>query len=211
MNKLTNPILIASFILISTMAHHGYAKNLGAMGETYPIAETDFLEFIQSKALAYQKSGQWQQTLNSTRDQAEKYRDRPTMVDGLSKTLVSKVWDFDPSIILGHNISTSEGKLIALAGTRINPLVYVPLSKTLIFINADDKEQVTWAVKLDEKLAGKDKVILVGGSVLAQEDAFKKAVYFDQGGRLVKRFSIEHIPATVAQNGLKLRIHEVKL
>ncbi len=211
MSKLKSHILIVPFILLSSMSHYSYAKNFGTFGETYPITETDFLEFIQSKALAYQKSGQWQETLNSTRDQAEKYRDRPTMVDGLSKAVVSKVWDFDPSITLDHNISTPDGKLIAIAGTRINPLVYVPLSKTLIFIDADDKSQVLWAVKLDEELVGKDKVILVNGSVLAQEGAFKKAVYFDQGGRLVKRFSIEHTPATVAQNGLKLRIHEVKL
>lgn len=105
---------------------------------------------------------------------------------------------------------TAEGKLIAQRGTHVNPLVLAPLNKTLIFYDADDKEEIEWVSKLDKKLNGKDKLILVKGSILQEEKRFSKSIYFDQAGRLTNRFNISHVPATVTQEGNKLRINEVK-
>jgi conjugal transfer pilus assembly protein TraW len=130
-------------------------------------------------------------------------------VDGITRTVKTRSWKVDPSIVLDHDVATPDGKLIAAAGTRVNPLAYISLSKTLIFYNGDDETQVTWAVAQDKKLKGRDKLVLINGSVLAQERQFKKPIYFDQGGKLISRFGIKHVPALVSQAGLALHVSEV--
>lgn len=187
------------------------AKDLGVMGETYPIIEIDFLEFIQSRVSTMQKTGQWQNIQHQIQQDAIQYRDRPKKIEGINRALKSKRWLFDPSIRLDHDVITPDGKRIAAAGTRVNPLEVISLSKALIFYNGDDPDQVAWVVMQDKALKGKNKLILVNGSVLNQEKHFKKSIYFDQEGRLTSRFGITHVPAIIAQEGSMLRIREVAL
>jgi conjugal transfer pilus assembly protein TraW len=187
-----------------------YAKNIGTIGQAYPILEEDFIEFIQTRASDLEKSGSFTALQNSMKTKAKQYRDRPTRVEGIGKTQKEKSWLFDPSIVLDHDVNTPDGRTIAFRGTHINPLAYVPLSKILIFYDADDKNQHDWAVNLNKKLKGKDKIILVNGSMLDEEKSFPNPIYFDQSGRLSKHFGIHHVPAVVDQDGMLLRIREVK-
>lgn len=188
-----------------------FARDLGIMGETYPIAEVDFLEFIQSRIQSMQMSGEWKTIQNHIQQDAIRYRDRPKPVNDITRANETRTRLFNPTIVLDHDISSPEGKIIALAGTKINPLDYISLSKTLIFYDADDPEQVKWAISQDRKFKGKDKLVLVNGSILSQEKLFKKTIYFDQEGKLTARFTITHIPAFIIQEGAQLRITEVKL
>lgn len=201
-------IVMISTVCISTCV---YAKDLGAIGQVYPINEVDFLDFIQSRALAMQQNGLVTKLQNDMQKSAALYRDRPTAVVGLTPAIESKSWLFDPSIVLDHDVISQDGKIIATQGTRVNPLVHVSLSKTLIFYDADDKKEIEWVTQLDKKLKGKDKFILVKGSILNEEKRLSKQVYFDQSGRLIARFNIKHVPALVSQEGAYLRISEVKL
>ncbi len=84
------------------------------------------------------------------------------------------------------------------------------MSKVLIFYDADDKDEVKWVVDVDKKLGGHDKLILVNGSLLTEEKRFLKPIYFDQGGKLVNHFGIQHVPAAISQEDRSLRITEVK-
>ena len=188
-----------------------FAKDLGVMGEIYPINEPDFLEFIQSRVQAMEKSTQWNQLKNTMQERAERYRDRPTVVTGIQRATQTRSWFFDPSIVLDHDVRTPDGTLIAISGTRVNPLVRISLSKTLIFYDADDVAEVKWATALDKKLKGHDKLILVNGSMLGQEKRFSKPIYFDQAGRLTTHFGIHYVPAIIEQSGLSLKITEVRL
>lgn len=186
-----------------------FATNVGTIGQVYPIQEMDFLDFIQSRALSMQQNGMLNKLQQDMKAHAESYRDRPTPVAEMSHTAEQKSWAYDPSIVLDHDVVTPEGKLIGLQGTRINPLVYASLSKTLIFYDADDKKQMEWVLNMDKKLKGKDKIILVKGSILAEESRLKKEIYFDQGGHLTTKFGITHVPSIVYQVGLGLRVSEV--
>jgi conjugal transfer pilus assembly protein TraW len=200
-------IMITPFFIVEKVEAH----EVGVMGETYPIIEMDFLSFIQSRIRLMQQNGQWQSLQRHMQSEAESYRDRPTKVPGLTRTIEAKSWQFDPSIIIDHDVIAPNGNLIALAGTRVNPLEHTNLSKTLIFYDADDQEQRQWAINYDKKIAGKDKLILVNGSLLGEEKQFLKSIYFDQSGILTTRFGIHHVPAIIKQEGLLLHITEVKI
>ncbi len=200
-------ILILCVFITKTI----YAYDLGVIGETYPILEMDFLDFIQSCIEEIQKNGQWQALQRHATQAAISYRDRPPQVADITRASVTKIWKYDPSITLDHDVISPDGKLIAVKGTRINPLNFIALTKPLIFYNGDDEDQVKWVLEQDRKLNGKDKLILVNGSVLNQEKKFKKPIYFDQSGKLTSRFGITHVPAKVEQDGLVLQISEIEL
>ena len=208
MNKFSCMVKLIVILLLSTTLE---AKDLGVMGEIYSINETDLIMFIQSRVANMQKSGQWHAIENDMQRRAAKYRDRPSMVVGLTKATETKSWLFDPSITLDHAITSPDGSRIVPAGTRVNPLTRVTLSTVLVFFDGDDQSQVNWVINQTRENKGKTKLILVKGSVLEQEKVFHQPIFFDQAGRLIKRFKINHIPAMVSQQGLQLRITEARV
>lgn len=187
--------LILQSIGISAKIYHTDAP-------TYPIAEPDLLQVIQATLKEKTDNGElarWQEQQFET---AKNTIDRPEPVNGLTPAITTRSWLFNPSITL-PNQST--------AGKQFNPLDKVTWTDTLIFYDGDNPEQVAWAVQLDQELKGKDKLILINGSVNEQMQKFQKRIYFDQGGRLIQKFNIQHTPATVNQEGKFLRITEIKL
>ena len=197
-----------TMILLATVSHC-FAKDLGVLGEIYPIVEVDLLEWIQSRITDMQHNGEWDSVQKKMQQDALHYRDRPKSIGGVTRAIENKSWLYDPSIVLDHDIVTAEGALIAKAGTSVNPLKTISLSKALVFYNADDPEQAQWAEQEDKKRVGRIKLILINGSLLKEEKRLQKQIYFDQEGRLVSRFGIKHVPAIVEQEGTKCRITEV--
>lgn len=202
-------ILLTLILFILSLPLSVSANDLGLFGKAFPILEPDFLKVLQTRVSKLSRTGYFYQLQNAMKIQASRIANRPPPVIGISTTEVPKTWDYDPSITMSQDIKAPDGRLIVKAGTRYNPLSQIQLDETLIFYNADDKEQVRWAEKLDKQLKGQDKLILVNGSILSQEKLFNKPVYFDQFGRLTTRFNIKHVPATVKQDGLRLKVSEV--
>jgi len=208
MNKRFRLSLCILMMLLTTIS---FAKDLGVMGDVYTIRETDLLTLIQSRVVSLQQSGQWQAIETDMQQRAMHYRDRPSPVSGLNKATETKSWLFDPSITLGRDVIAPDGSRIVRAGTRVNPLTKISLSKALIFFDGDDEAQVKWVIAQIKVQQRPAKLILVKGSLLQQEKTFNQPIYFDQAGRLTKHFTIQHVPAIVSQQGLQLRIMEVRV
>ena len=199
------------FVAVWITARSAFPCDLGTVGQVYPIEESDFLVFIKQHIEEIQKNGEWEKIQTQLKERVSKHADRPTSLL-LPRTLEAKTWNINPSITVPYDIKDAEGKVITPAGTTVNPLSIISLTKELIFYDADDKNQVMWVADYHKKLkqAGiKDKLILVGGSVVDQSNLFSCAIYFDQEGKLVKKFGIQHVPAVVKQSGLSLKIMEV--
>ncbi len=200
-------LLFLTLFLLTCSAH---AKNCGVIGTTYPIAEADLRQIIQERLLTLQQNGELSKLQNKFNQDVDKKMDRPQAVVGLKRTNEPHTRLFDPSMQFPYDIKNSDGQIVVPKGTMINPLDTVLLNETLIFYNADDPEQVTWAKQLDQQLKGKDKLILVKGSIIEQIKLFKKPLYFDQEGRLTKRFNLKQVPALISQQGNRLKIEEVQ-
>lgn len=203
--------IYVSLCILMMLTSTTQAKDLGVMGDVYTIREMDLLSLIQSRVVALQQSGQWQAIETDMQQRAMRYRDRPSPVPGLTKAIETKSWLFDPSITLGRDVTAPDGTRIVRAGTRVNPLTKISLSKALIFFDGDDVDQVKWVLKQIKAQQTPAKLILVKGSLLQQEKTFHQPIYFDQSGRLTKHFTIQHVPAIVSQQGLQLRIVEVRV
>lgn len=204
-------VQVYRFLLMLLLTTALHAKDLGTMGDVYPIREVDLLSFIQSRVAELKKNGQWHAIENDMQQRAMRYRDRPSSVTGFTKATETKSWLFDPSITLARAVVSPDGKRLVPAGTHVNPLTRVSLSKSLIFFDGDDETQVKWVVTQTKAQQGRTKLILVNGSLLQQEQTFHQPLFFDQAGRLMKRFSIQRVPAMVSQQGLQLRITEVRV
>ena len=187
------------------------AKHYDTGAPTYPIAEQDARQTIQTilqEKAANGELARWQLQQIAA---AQAAADRPTPVPNVTRALENKSWLFNPAIIASDTIRDTKGNILATVGAPWNPLDVVTWTTTLIFYDGDDAEQVKWVQQIDQQCQGKDKLILVNGSVNTQSEQFKKRVFFDQGGRLTQKFNIQHVPATVRQEGKLLRITEIKI
>lgn len=199
--------LLGGLILCSS----AWAANLGNLGQVYPIFEEDFLNVIQKKLIQLQQKGQMASLQENLLQQAKATVARPKPVIGMSPALQSRTFYYDPTITLAEDIVDNSGHILYLHGTKINPLQILTLHKKLLFIDGDDKKQINWAKEMDKKFLHQDKLILIKGDVQKTTSLWKRKLYFDQAGRLCQRLGIHHVPARVAQEGLKLRIDEIAL
>jgi conjugal transfer pilus assembly protein TraW len=207
--KILLVLMLGSFLGVCCLSI--FAKDLGVVGSTYPIAETDFVTMAQQKIreqLGSDGLSGWQiQQQEAIRVAA----DHPVPVEGLRPTIQSHRRFWDPSIVIPYDVRSANGAIVVKAGTRFNPLEKNSLKNALIFFNGDDPEQVSWAQKQNQALKGRVLLILVNGSLSQVQSHFpQKHVYFDQGGRLTQKLQITQIPAIVTQVGSQLEISEVK-
>ena len=187
------------------------AAVIGSFGDVYPIIEPDFLAFIQSRLTHLEATGElaaWREEMSEV---VKQKADRPTPVSGLGRAHENRYWHIDPSLTLTRDLKDAKGHVFATQGTVFNPLGQVSLSRALLFIDGDDKEQVEWAQREEAFHQGQTQLILVNGSIHQMTAHFHKAISFDQAGRLTERFHIKALPAIVTQDGLQLKGEEVAL
>lgn len=184
------------------------ARDLGTFGETFPILEENLLVFIQGKLSILQSSGELEKHQKLIREKVVKKIERPEAVEGLTRTKEFREFYYDPSITVPYDLKDHNGIVFHKAGTTINPLDSHHLKQPLLFIDADDSEQVNWVRNVKDSLS---KIILVKGAPFELMKILESPVYFDQGGTIVKKLGIKQVPARVQQDDKKLLITEVLL
>lgn len=197
-------------LLSIVICNGALAADLGVIGDTYPIREENLADVLKQRASELVSGEKWDSLQKQWRDRAQEYRDRPLPARTFQTIKSTKSFLLDPSIELDHDIESNEGRVIAKKGARVNPLKFVTLTETLIFLDGDDVRQVKWA-KGQERQFQKIKIILLSGSIAATEKQFKHPLYFDQGGAIAAKLQVEFVPAIVRQEGLTLRIIEEAL
>jgi conjugal transfer pilus assembly protein TraW len=182
-----------------------FAVNLGVRGTIYSIKEPDMLTGIHARLDAMQESGELKRQKKAVIARSIAHILRPTPVSTVSDLKsgdTPRTHFFDPSIVLNKNIINSQGDLIAKEGTVINPLDHMHFHETLVFINSDNKDQMSWVKGLIAKFRSQSKrfkIILVNGNINTSTQYLKNRVYFDQTGSLCHKFSIIHTPTMVFQ------------
>lgn len=185
------------------------AEDLGTVGPVYPIAEPNLLQVIETNLTKTQADGRLKRLQEEATRRIRAHIDTPTPVPGLTRTRTPRHFHWDPSIAITEPVLDAEGRTVIAAGTHLNPLQTVSLSKRLIFLDGRDTAQVR-AVEAHWKRGEKLLPILIAGSPTQLARRWRRLVFFDQGAHLTGRFGITQIPAVVRQDGLRLRIDEVK-
>lgn len=185
------------------------AKDYGTVGSTWAIAEPDLLQVIRARLMAAQQSGALAAMNAKFVEAARTSISRPRAVAGITRALQDRHWAYDPSVTIAEDIHDAKGNLIAAKGQRFNPLHVMGLAHAYAFIDGDNTDELTWALR--QGAADKLWVVLVKGSPIERMKEMKRRFYFDQQGVLTSKFGIEHTPALLTQKGEALDIHEVAL
>ena len=188
-----------------------YAKNLGTQGAMYEIGEQDALLLIEQRVKQMEQIGEIERQQQKLKSQMIASIEKPTPVLGLKRTEKPRTFEHDLTVTVPADMIGPKGEVIYKAGARINPLAHVFTSKTVVFLDGEDEQQLAWALEAYKVKNGLAKLVLVNGSPLALMRQYEIPFYFDQGGRLSQYFKLEQIPARVYQEKEKLIIEELKL
>jgi len=205
--KIISAVLLAALLPVSSGAG---ADDLGVVGPTYEIVERDALELITSKLKHMEQSGELAKYQEDYKNKVVNGIEHPRPLTGFKSTDTASTHYYDPTIVTEKDIVDATGKLIYPRGTRVNPLDYVGWNTYLLFVDGRDEKQLEFTKKIVVTSDRPVKVVLVAGEPMALMRKWKSSVYFDQGGKLIKRFSIAQVPAIVRQEGKRLRIDELR-
>ena len=203
--------------MIFSISLSANAKDFRTQGHSYQITEQEFLQMIAERLNKIDIKKEQEKMQGVVRDRVK----NPRAVEAVKPAAATRSFYFDPTYTLDQDVVLPCGKILHKAGTKVNPLEHMDLNRRLLFIDARKIEQVKWLREEldkplpDQKEPVEDRVILVGGSPSTLKellkDEHKHKVYFDQGGELTTRFGITGSPAVVVQEGLRLKIDEIKL
>jgi conjugal transfer pilus assembly protein TraW len=203
----TKLLLIVPLFLVSPWVN---AKDLGVHGQVYAIAEDNLLDILMARAQAEVDTGKWNERVEQWKNQAKKQAARPSGIK-LPRALKTDSHLYDPSVILPQDVKDSSGQIIRPKGTQANPLNYISMTRTLVFIDGDDHQQVDWMMALTDEQPDRYKVILTQGNVLDLAKSLDRRLFFDQQQIYSNKLAIKTLPAVVYQQGLYLRIDEVMI
>lgn len=199
-----------AFILASlTLPQAALAAHLGTLGPTYPVGEDSALDMIMQKLRDKEKSGELKKIEEAAKRRALHSITTIPPLAGLTTVTTRSQRLIDPSVTYKKAVTTDTGQIVIPAGTTINPLDIMPLSKRLVFFDGRDAEQCEAVRRLVKQYARGIKPILVGGSWLDLSKAWKTQVYVDQRGTLVERFGIHAVPTIIRQQGKALLLEEI--
>ncbi len=209
MKRWVGCIKISVWVWLILFGNAVHAKYLGAYGAIYEIQEQDALEWIVQKLGALQASGALEQQQMKMKEQALSSIMRPKSVAGLRNTDKPRTTFQDLTLSVPYDILGLDGVVIHKRGARVNPLDLMHTPKALLFLDGEDKGQIEWALREYDNRNGLAKLVLVNGPIIELMQIHELSFFFDQSGRLVKKFNIEQVPAIVEQKGNRLMISEV--
>ena len=183
------------------------AADLGVRGATWPVAEPDLLAQIEARLVEMERSGELVRLEREARADARRKLEEPDPAPGIAPVTERRIRLFDPAIVVERDIRTSEGVLIAAAGTRVNPLERMALVRDLLFVDGRRPAEIAWALAHERPA----KIVLLAGRPLELMRRHRRPFFFDQGGRLAARFGIAATPSLIEQAGMRLRITEILL
>ncbi|MGO4863318.1 hypothetical protein ACTP2L_07030, partial [Campylobacter jejuni] len=94
-------------------------------------------------------------------------------------------------------------------GQTVNPLDFVTMRQSLVFVDGDDPAQMDWATgRYSDANA---KIIMVNGSPIDAMTTRQRRFYFDQEGRLTGKLGVRHTPAIAQQDGRVVKLSEIVL
>ena len=209
MTRATRPSCrtLAAAMVVTTVLSTlpAFAADLGVRGATWPAIEPDLLEEIEARLSAMHRSGEMARIEREARSRAIARLEEPEPVPGIAPAREARSRMFDPAITVERDIRLPDGRPIAAAGARVNPLASHALSRDLLFVDGRREAEIAWALAH----ARPAKIVLLAGRPLDLSRAHGRPFFFDQGGRLAARFGIAATPSLVEQAGSKLRITEI--
>lgn len=199
------------FLLVFGIPVFCKAQNLGSYGHTFEIQEEDLSQVLKNRAQKWVDSPFYEKFKQEAQERVRRRIENPLRGKSLPRTRIGRVYSYDPTLEVKETIYDDKGRIVAPKGKRVNPFDYVQLTKKLIFLDGNDKDQITWLKNFKRKIKEPIKIILVAGPPLKRSQELDIPIYFDQAGYLNHKLGIQQVPCIVSQEGKKLKLEEVEI
>ena len=206
-HQLSRSLLVVITFASLLMAVLAGAKDLGTRGAVWPVEEPDLFTQIEQRLELMEASGELARMRRQALTRARERIEAPRRVSGIAPAREHGTRLFDPSVEVEQDVFAPDGALIAARGTRINPLEKHPLTRDLLFIDGTRAVEVAWALRHEKPSV----IVLLAGRPLDLTRVYGRAFFFDQGGRLARRFRLRVTPSLIKVEGRYLRITEIPL
>lgn len=203
MRKIFFPVTLLFCLTALALASPAYAIVVGQSGATYPIIEKDALKEIKQRVA----EAKWKKQRQNLKKSILAYR--PPDVPNLPRAKRDLTFMVDPTYTLARNIPDGKGGILYPKGYTFNPLNYISLPTTIIFLNGADRKQVKWFMKSPYAQANV-MVLLTGGNSYTLGKQFQQPLFY-ASDRIVKRFHITAVPAVLYQEGKLLGVNEYEV
>ncbi|MEA3410364.1 MAG: TrbC family F-type conjugative pilus assembly protein [Pseudomonadota bacterium] len=187
----------------------GQTGDLGAYGATLAIAEPDLLAVMQERI----RRIDWAE---KKRKAAERYWDhaRFELLPAARQTRTRRV---DPTLVVTRDIATPDGKVIARAGERIDPLGMKRFSLRLVIFDATNPAQVERVARLARQEGAWTRTVYMT-TRLDRDDAWKRlgeiedtldAPLYLLTPDVRTRFELERVPSVVTADESAFVVREL--
>lgn len=195
---------ISTMIAFVSVAHFAKAMiNLGTVGETYPVLETDVVAELRQEAAKHDAKDKLSISLLM-----QSYQ--PANLHALPTAAANRSFLVDMYYTLGQDLLDGEGKALYPKGYTFNPLDYLSFSGGLVVIDGDDPMQIDWFKKSPYADNHRAKLLLSNGSVFELIRQLKRPVFYLTSD-IAERLRLTAVPAIVVQQENKMLIQEVKI
>lgn len=193
-------INILLFLMVASPAK-AEIKDLGIIGETYPIVEDDIVAELREQA-------QTLKGLAPSGDLMEQIRHyQPANLQALPRAADNRNFLVDMTYTLDHDLKDKNGKVIYPRGYTFNPLDRIRLSTSLVVIDGTDSDQVAWFKESPYMKNRRVKLLISGGYDSDLRRELKRPVFYltkDIGTRL----KLTAVPCVAVQKGNGMQVTE---
>jgi conjugal transfer pilus assembly protein TraW len=189
---------------------HQYG-DIGSRGQTFSILEQDLVDDFKARI----SSIDWE----AKKRAAVKRMFHSLNIVSLPKATETSTRTVDPTVVLANDIAMPDGKLIATAGTKFNPLRAFGMSRQIVVFDATDARQLAYAKSIaDFDLSQSRVTVLITTEVDRDRgvDSFKeisaalrphRVHFLDETVR--DRLDVHVVPTVARSDGTNLILREV--
>lgn len=192
-----------SFVFAVTPAW-GIVKDLGVVGETYPVVEPDILVELKQKAAQADRSKDRKKMLKQMREY------QPVDLHNLPLATVEATRIVDMTYTLDRDLIDQDGKVIYPKGYTFNPLDYVTVLGGMVIIDGDDPAQLKWFKNSPYFENHQTRLLISCGLAFDLIGELQRPVFYLTDD-IAKRLQLSAVPSLVFQQGNKMQVHEFKV
>ena len=200
MNCRVFTILIPLFTVLSGSSGFGGIKNLGVVGETYPVVEPDVVVELKEQAV---RNNHFKE--NDFLERMKNYQ--PRDIHPLPRATKDRAFLVDMTYTLDRDLKDGDGKVIYPRGYTFNPLDYVSFPGGLIVIDGGDSSQRKWFEQTPYVDDHRVRLLLSSGYAFTLIEQLKRPVFY-LTDEIARRLQLSTVPSLVVQKGDKLQVRE---
>jgi len=191
-------LIVAGLSIVIASAN---AKDLGTFGRTYPIAEKDALTEIEERA----RQVNWEKVLDKRK--LENFQGPPDKAT-LPRAQRGQVRQVDMTYTAEIDVPDGKGGILYPKGYTFNPLDFITYPKTIIVINGNDKDQVSW-FKDSEYSQQMDVTLMITEGAFGVITKKVNRTVFYATTKIINRFQLAAVPSIIKQKGQYMEVTEV--